>query len=63
MFKLLNYIYKNQAGLQEGCDKTTGALLYFLAGKIPKDSKHIGYISKKIASKDLASNDQVQGKI
>jgi len=52
-----------EAGLQEGCDKTTGALLYFLAGKIPKDSKHIGYISKKIASKDLASNDQVQAAI
>ncbi|ORX81559.1 glutaminyl-tRNA synthetase [Anaeromyces robustus] len=52
-----------EAGLQEGCDKTTGALLYFLAGKIPKDSKHIGYIAKKIASKDLASNDQVQAAV
>jgi len=52
-----------EAGLQEGCDKTTGALLYFLAGKIPKDSKYIGYIAKKIASKDLATNDQVQAAV
>lgn len=52
-----------EAGVKDGCDKTVGSLLYFLAGKISKDSKHIGYISKRIAKKDLMTNDQVQAAI
>jgi glutaminyl-tRNA synthetase len=53
-----------ESGSVDGCSKETGNLLYFLASKITKDAEvHLPFLSRKIASGDLKTTEQVSGKL
>ncbi|KAJ3077653.1 hypothetical protein HK102_005063 [Quaeritorhiza haematococci] len=53
-----------EAGFMDGVDKTTGALLYYLASTANKGAiPHIPYIAKAIGDKRLLNNDQVSAAI
>ncbi|KAG2188513.1 hypothetical protein INT44_001267 [Umbelopsis vinacea] len=53
-----------ESGSVDGCSKETGNLLYFLASKITKDAEvHLPFLSRKIASGDLKTTEQVSAAI